>query len=68
MANKRESIKEPRYCPYCDAEIAEATFPYCQACEVDIFNCPKCQQTISRDNKTCPHCGADIKREAAKGG
>ncbi|MGD1117933.1 MAG: Fe-S cluster assembly scaffold protein NifU [Dehalococcoidales bacterium] len=23
-------------CPFCDEEIAEAEFPYCQACQVDI--------------------------------
>ncbi len=67
MANKRESVKEPRYCPYCDAEIAEAAFPYCEACEVEVFYCPKCREAIPRDKQVCPCCGADIKGEAAKG-
>ena len=68
MANKREPVKESRYCPYCDAEIAEAAFPYCEACEVEVFYCPKCRETIPRDRQVCPHCGANIKEEAAKGG
>ncbi len=68
MAAKRKQIKEPRYCPYCDAEIAEAAFPYCEACEVEIFACPKCQQPVPRDKQVCPHCGADIRGEVAKGG
>jgi len=65
MANKREPIKEPRYCPYCDVEITEAVFSYCKACQVEIFYCPKCGEAVPRDKKICPHCGADIK-EAAK--
>ena len=68
MAKNREPVKEHHYCPYCDAEIAEAAFPYCKACELTIFYCPKCHETIPREKKTCPHCGADIKGEAAKGG
>ena len=68
MADKRKPIKEPRYCPYCDAEIAEASFPYCEVCEVEIFSCPKCQQPVPRDKQECPNCGADIREEAAKGG
>ncbi len=68
MANKREPVKQPRYCPYCDAEIAEAAFPYCQACEVEIFYCPECQKPLSRDNEVCPNCGANIRRKGAKRG
>ena len=48
-------------CPYCDEEIAEASFPYCDACNVTVFSCPNCQKPLSRDNRTCPHCGAEIK-------
>jgi predicted amidophosphoribosyltransferase len=66
MAKKREQIKEHLYCPYCDAEIVEATLLYCKACKVAIFHCPKCGRPVSRDKKKCPHCGADIKVEAAK--
>jgi Zn-finger nucleic acid-binding protein len=68
VADKREPAKEPLYCPYCDEEIAEAAFPYCEACGVEIFYCPKCCEAIPRDKKICPHCGADIKEETAKGG
>ena len=68
MSKKREPVKGPRYCPYCDAEIAEAAFPYCEACEVEIFYCLVCRKPVPRDKKICPHCGADIKEEAAKGG
>ncbi len=48
-------------CPYCEEEIIVADFPYCQACEVTVFYCPKCQKPLSRDNRVCPHCGAKIK-------
>lgn len=68
MAEKCEQIKEHRFCPYCDAEIAEAAFPYCEACQIEILYCPKCREALPRDKQICPHCGADIKGEAAKGG
>jgi hypothetical protein len=25
--------KAQLFCPYCDTEIAEASFPYCEACQ-----------------------------------
>ena len=67
MSEKREPIKEPRYCPYCDQDIAEAAFPYCQACEVEVFYCPECHEAIPREKKQCPHCGADIRNGAKRG-
>ncbi len=67
MAKKHEPIKAPRYCPYCDEEIAEAAFPYCEACGISTFYCPKCQQPVPRDNPVCPNCGADIRKEVKKG-
>ena len=60
-AAERKSEKERCFCPYCDAEIAEASFPYCQACKVTIFYCPQCCKPLPRDKKVCPHCGAEIK-------
>jgi len=59
--NKPE--KERCYCPYCDTEIAEALFPYCQTCKVTVFYCPQCRKPLPRDKKTCPHCGAEIEVE-----
>lgn len=66
MSGKEE--KQPFSCPYCDIEVTAAALPQCQACGVTIFYCPKCRKPLPRENKLCPHCGADIKREAAKGG
>lgn len=68
MANRPEATKRPCCCPYCDAEIGEGVFSYCQACKVEILYCPKCGQAIARDKRLCPHCGADVEGEAAKGG
>ena len=34
MANDKKFESKPRVCPYCDAEVAEASFPFCQACLV----------------------------------
>ncbi len=51
------------FCPYCDEEIAEVSLPYCDACQVTVFYCPECRKPLSRDNKVCPHCRAEIKGE-----
>ena len=68
MAKKSEPVKEPRYCPYCEPEIAEAVFPYCEACEVEVFYCPECREPLSRDKKICPNCGCDIRGTESKKG
>ena len=65
MAKKNEPIKEPRACPFCDEEIAEAAFPYCEACKVTVLHCPRCRQPVSRGDKECPHCGANIREGIA---
>lgn len=58
---KKSLEKVQLFCPYCDAEIAEASFPYCEACRVTVFYCPKCRTPVSRENRKCPKCGAEIK-------
>ncbi len=60
---ERKPEKEHRFCPYCDEEIMEASFPYCQVCKVTTFYCPECREAVPRDKKACPHCGAEIKAE-----
>ncbi|MBI2979224.1 MAG: zinc ribbon domain-containing protein [Chloroflexi bacterium] len=61
MATKKKLEKENRFCPYCDEEIAEASWPYCQACQVTVFYCPECRKPVPRDKRVCPSCGAAIK-------
>ncbi len=59
-----EAQKEERghlVCPYCDEELMKANLPYCQACKVTIFYCPKCREPVSREVGQCPHCGEEIK-------
>ncbi len=63
MGAERKSEKEQCCCPYCAEEIIGASFPYCQACGITIFYCPKCQKPFPRENKVCPHCGAEIRAE-----
>ena len=58
---EHKSEKKHHFCPYCDEEIAEVTWPYCGACEVDVFYCPECRDPVPRDNRVCPHCGVEIK-------
>ncbi len=66
MTIKKDKCNETRTCPYCDAEIAEAAFPFCEACSVTMLRCPKCGLSVARDKEKCPHCGADIKSEVGK--
>ncbi len=58
---KEKGKEEHPCCPYCDEEIMVADSPYCQACRVALFYCPQCRQPVSRDDKLCPHCVAEIK-------
>ena len=62
MTEPKET-KKPFSCPYCDIEMTEADLPYCQLCGVSVFYCPQCRKPLSRDNRVCPHCGAEIKGE-----
>jgi predicted amidophosphoribosyltransferase len=64
MSAKKEQKKEHVHCPYCDEEMASAGLPYCKACGVTVFYCPKCRKEVPRDKKVCPHCGAKIRGEA----
>lgn len=62
MAERKKIVKKEHLtCPYCEAEIAEASFPYCEACKVKVFHCPSCKESIPRNSTKCPHCGAEIK-------
>ncbi len=68
MTEKKKAAKRRLVCPYCDEEIAEASFPYCQACHVEVFHCPSCREPLSRYEEVCPTCGANIRNEASKEG
>jgi predicted amidophosphoribosyltransferase len=68
MADKNKSLKTRHSCPFCDAQIAEAAFPYCEACGLLALRCPRCQMPVPRDAQKCPHCGADIRKTVAEGG
>ncbi len=61
MRAKPKTEKERHFCPYCDEEIIQADFSYCQSCGVTMFYCPKCRKPLPRNSKVCPHCGAEIK-------
>jgi len=64
--DKQQDEKDRCHCPYCD-EDAEPS-PYCQPCKITEFHCPRCHQAVPRGKRVCPHCGADIRKEAQAGG
>ena len=61
MGAEDKGGKELHCCPYCDGEITEFSFPFCQTCEVTVFYCPECSKPVPRDKKVCPDCGAEIR-------
>ena len=63
MGEEKKLEKGKRFCPYCDEEIAEVSFPYCDTCAVTVFYCPRCRKPLSRENRVCPYCGAEVKGE-----
>ena len=60
MTEQKEGRKH-LFCPYCDSEVMEAGFAYCQPCQITIFYCIKCRKPLPRENRVCPHCGAEIR-------
>ena len=59
--------KKHIFFPYCDEEVMKAAFSYCQVCQITMFYCHKCRKLFSRENRVCPHCGADIRGEVSEG-
>jgi len=60
MANETKYGKPVHKCPFCDEDIAEAAFPYCEACKVKVPTCPECGQAVPKDCEKCPACGCEI--------
>jgi RNA polymerase subunit RPABC4/transcription elongation factor Spt4 len=61
MAEPMKPENKVHTCPFCDSEIAEAAFPYCEACDLKVLRCPQCGMAVPRDREKCPQCGADMK-------
>jgi RNA polymerase subunit RPABC4/transcription elongation factor Spt4 len=66
MAEK--NVREHRHCPFCDEEISEASYPYCDACGLSVLTCPSCGISVARDSEECPNCHANLKEASNKGG
>ena len=61
IAADKKGEKGATCCPYCDVETTTENPPYCQACGVAISYCPQCLRVVARGDRTCPHCGAEIR-------
>ncbi len=59
-----EHITEQRKCPNCGKDIAEAAWPYCEACDLEIVTCPGCGCAVGSGEHTCPECGAEVAKPA----
>jgi nitrogen fixation NifU-like protein len=49
--------KDECSCPYCEGPI-EGLEEVCQFCHVELDRCDECHKILSKDDETCPHCGA----------
>lgn len=58
--SEKKVTKSHLACPFCEEEIAEAAFPYCEACKVELRRCPKCQTVVERNATKCPECGSKL--------
>ena len=58
---KQQKKKGHLFCPYCEEEMRQADLPYCRACQLTVFYCPKCRKPLPREKRVCPHCGTEIK-------
>ena len=59
--NEKGKIEKKRlHCPFCDEEIAELQYPYCEACRVEISTCQKCGEPVSGKTENCPKCGTHL--------
>lgn len=61
MAENNKTVKKHLRCPYCDDDIAELQYPYCQACKLEVNKCPECGKAITAKDEKCPACGASLK-------
>ena len=68
MAEQNKAKDKVHTCPFCDEEIAEAAFPYCEACQVRLTYCPQCHEPLPRGAEKCPYCGSDTRRTVRRGG
>lgn len=59
---KAKKAKEERcLCPYCEVELIEAHFPFCQACGATVRYCVKCHITVlDKEAESCPKCGEPL--------
>ncbi len=48
-------------CPYCEGPLEEGKPEYCQACEIELGECPSCGGITNKNAATCIHCGAAVK-------
>ena len=47
MAEKK---LERHHCPFCDEEISEASYPYCDACGLAVLTCPSCGISVAKED------------------
>jgi nitrogen fixation NifU-like protein len=49
-------------CPYCDQVLEEGEPGYCQACRIELEECPSCGGITKKGADACIHCGAPAKK------
>jgi rRNA maturation endonuclease Nob1 len=56
--SRGQKEKTAKYaCPYCDAEVQNANYPFCKPCGVSLKYCSRCEIVVKREAEVCPECG-----------
>lgn len=62
---KKPAEKKSPHCPFCDAEVMAAEWPFCQACHGELVRCTECLTVIPKGKRICPKCGTKVKAKTA---
>ena len=49
-------------CPYCEGPLEAGEAGYCQACQIELEECPSCGGITKKGAEACIHCGAPAKK------
>lgn len=61
-AASASSAAKKCYCPYCDGPI-EGLEEYCQRCQIELEECPKCGNLTRKGEDKCRVCGASLESQ-----
>ena len=61
-AKHNETEERTCHCPYCDHEIDDTCYPFCDGCGIKLFICPDCKKPFPKEMGICPNCGTRVSK------